>query len=424
MISRAPLSPAVPLGVLLLTACGVLACGDDAADLPGLSAGSIPGGASAAPGASGGPAGGFLSGGSLANPSAADPGVVDPAVVDPGLAAAGAAAEGAAPVAPQPGAAAPAPGAPAGGGDCSGAFARAPAPYAPNTSIVDWGGFIADERGLVFSAIPDTQQTQDTAAYPTLIIGSDTSGNLQTLYTLGENALVGPIFAVEGDVFFVSGLLSRTIMRMPRAGGDATPVIEERLWAGPAREGNTLYYAARPSVDSSAVFALDPATNTSTLLRDQGDTEIAAIAVDQGTLYWVETDGILAETDNTLFSMPVGGGTPRLVMTFPRDTALGSFRVLDQVAYGDTITDSFDIQIHRTPLGQPTQIAATSAGLPLVIADGKAYYNSSQGLTRNSLAFDAPSIVDGTAGKAIYAIAASATELWYALGPCIYRTTK
>ena len=406
MISRAPLSPTVLLGVFPLVACSILACGDDAAEIEGLS-GSIPG---SAPGSAVGVSGS----GGLLRPAPGAGGTGPASSEDEAAAVPG--AKPPVPMAPSAGAAS--------GADCSGAFALAPAPYAPNTSIEDWGGFIADERGLVFSAIPDTQQTQDTAAFRTLIIGSDTSGNLRTLYTLPEGALVGPIFAFGDDVFFVSGLLNRTIMRMPRGGGDATPVIEERLWAGPAREGNTLYYAARPSLGSSAVFALDPATNRSTLLSDQGDTEIAAIAVDRGTLYWVETDGILAETDNTLFSMPVGGGTPQVVMTFPRETALGSFRVVDEVAYGDTITDSFDIEIHRTPFGQPTQVAASSAGLPLVIADGKAYYNSSQGLTRNSLAFDAPSIVEGTAGRATYAIATSGTELWYALGACIFRTTK
>jgi hypothetical protein len=408
MISRAPLSSTVLLGILPLVACSITACGDDAVELPngGLSAGSIPGSAT-----------GVAGNGGL-------PGLGQGRAREPGAGGAGPASsveEAAVTGAPPPVPMAPPAGA---AGDCSGAFALAPAPYAPITSIEDWGGFIADERGLVFSAIPDTQQTQDTAAYRTLIIGSDTSGNLRTLYTLPEGALVGPIFAVGEDVFFVSGLLNRTIMRMPRGGGDATPVIEDRLWAGPARQGDTLYYAARPSFDSSAVYALDPATSTSTLLSDRGDTEIAAIAVDRGVLYWVETDGVLAETDNTLFSMPVGGGTPAVVMTFPRATALGSFRVVDQVAYGDTITASFDIEIHRTPLGQPTQVVASSAGLPLVISDGKAYYNSSQGLTINSLAFDAPSIVDGTAGRPTYAITTSATELWYALGPCIFRTAK
>src|SRR5688572_31769833 len=39
---------------------------------------------------------------------------------------------------------------------CAGAFTSIEAPYAPNTSIEDWGGFFADEQGLVFSALPDS----------------------------------------------------------------------------------------------------------------------------------------------------------------------------------------------------------------------------------------------------------------------------
>src|SRR6186713_2570702 len=31
---------------------------------------------------------------------------------------------------------------------CDGAFTSIEAPYAPNTSIQDWGGFVADEQGL------------------------------------------------------------------------------------------------------------------------------------------------------------------------------------------------------------------------------------------------------------------------------------
>src|SRR5688500_523135 len=73
----------------------------------------------------------------------------------------------------------------AGGGAprCDGAFAVVPAPYAPNTTTEEWGGFAVDERGAVFSAIADSSLTDDTSAYDTVIMAADLAGNLTTLHT-------------------------------------------------------------------------------------------------------------------------------------------------------------------------------------------------------------------------------------------------
>lgn len=313
------------------------------------------------------------------------------------------------------------------GAECSGEFARVMAPYAPNTTIEEWGGFMADERGLVFSVIEDTTQLSDAdETYPNLILSSDLDGNIETLANVGDS-FVGPIFPYGDDLYTVVGILNRDLVRLPRSGGDPVPVADHRLWAGPVSDGSKLYYAARPSFDSegsigdAAIYVFDPETQTSTLLSDQGETTINAIDIDDGTIYWVETAGLLSDEDYTLFSMPAAGGTPAVVMTLPNGTALGGFRVVNGVAFGNTLTESFSFEIHRTPLGGTPEVAEDDAGVPMAIAGDTIYYGSISGLTKNSLEFDDRSVIEGTRGESIYAIAVGPTDLWYALGPCIYR---
>lgn len=312
--------------------------------------------------------------------------------------------------------------------ECSGEFARVMDPYTPNTSIEEWGGFFADEQGLVFSVIQNAMSyaETDTEMYPQLILKSDLAGNMETLYT--SESMIGPIFVQGDDVYFVDGLLSRTIMRIPRAGGEAVSVTQNRLWAGPVESDGRFYYAARPSADmigtigAAGVYSLDPATGTSTLLADQGDTTISAIAVDSGTIYWIETGDILSDTEPyALWSLPAAGGTAELVMMLPNDTAIGTFRVVDGVAYGNTFSLSGDVEIHRTPLGGTPEVAEDSGGIPMLIAGDNIYYGARSGLTKNSLGFDSPSVIEGTSGKSIYSLAMGPTDLWYSIGPCIYR---
>src|SRR5688500_8295677 len=81
---------------------------------------------------------------------------------------------------------------------CDDAFAVVPSPYAPNTSLDEWGGFAVDERGAVFSAISDSSLTDDTSAYNPVIMASDLAGNLTTLYTDDGSSLFGK-FILRGD---------------------------------------------------------------------------------------------------------------------------------------------------------------------------------------------------------------------------------
>jgi hypothetical protein len=306
--------------------------------------------------------------------------------------------------------------------DCSGAFASLMPPYGANTAIEEWGGFWADERGLVFSAIPDPLAESYDSAMPTYMFTVDPSGSVQNIYTVPDGALIGAIFAEGDDVYFVEGLLNRRMMSMPRGGGSATALTDDRVWAGPVSDGSKLYYAARPEFSNSVIAVLDPAARVPEVLIDRGDIEIAAIAYDQGTLFWVEREDFLSEEDSAIYRMPVAGGSPELIMTVPADTALGNFRVVGDAAFASTITESYGIQIERIEFGGAIEVVADDGGLPMLIVGGSIYYGSlSGGLKKNSLAFDSPSVVQGSSGKAIAAIAAGPTDLWYAVGSCIFR---
>lgn len=155
--------------------------------------------------------------------------------------------------------------------ECTGEFARVMAPYTPNTSVEDWGGFFVDEQGLVFSVMQTAMSyaETDTEMYPQLILKSDLSGNMETLYTSED--LIGPIFVQGDDVYFVDGLFNRTIMRIPRAGGEAVTVTENRLWTGPVESGGLFYDAARPSFDISGT----PPAPASTAFRSERSAWIA-----------------------------------------------------------------------------------------------------------------------------------------------------
>ncbi|HEU5074154.1 MAG TPA: hypothetical protein VFU02_08275, partial [Polyangiaceae bacterium] len=307
--------------------------------------------------------------------------------------------------------------------DCEGAFTAIAAPYAANTSIEDWGGFVADEQGLVFTALPDTAQDSYDVNLPSLLLTSDLSGNVKTIYTFPDGAMPGPIFTFGDDLYFVEGLLSRSIMKIPRAGGNATLVSDAGLRTGPVSDGETLYYAARPTLDS-VIVALDVESGETQTLGERGNVEVVAIAVDGETLYFVETEDQLSEEEASLYSMPISGGDPELVMQLPYDTALGSFRVVDEVAFGSAITEDFSIAIDRIEFGEAPVRVEDEGGMPMVIVDDSIYYNAYDGLVRNSLAFDDPRVVSDGGGQGIYAIAVSDSAVWYAVRRCIYQAPR
>lgn len=307
--------------------------------------------------------------------------------------------------------------------DCAGAFTSIEAPYAPNTSIEDWGGFLADDQGLVFTAIPDTAHDSYDVTLPSLMLTADLSGNVNTVYTFSDGAMPGPIFAFGDAIYFVEGLLSRSIMKLPRTGGDATLVSDAGLRRGPVSDGETLYYAARPSLDS-VIVALDVASGETQTLAERGDVEVIAITVEGQTLYFVETKDQLSEEESSLYSMSVSGGAPELIMQLPYDTALGSFRVVDEVAYGSALTEDFSLAIDRTEFGEAPVRVEDEGGLPMVIATDSIYYNAFDGLVQNSLTFDDPRVISDGGGQGIYAIAVSDSSVWYAVRNCIYEAPR
>ena len=313
-----------------------------------------------------------------------------------------------------------------GGGapECDDAFAVVPLPYAPNTTLDEWGGFAVDERGAVFSAIPDSTLMEDTSAYNPVIMASDLAGNLTTLYTDDGSSLFGN-FILRGDsVYMLAGLIVPGIARLDRSGGVPVEVVEGSVFAGPILRGDFIYYAkAGPS--DAGIYRLDPETDESTLLIARED-EIDTLDLDGDTLYWIESDGLLADTDYRLFSMPEAGGTAELVQSLPRaELALGSFRVIDGVLFGSEITEDFDFVVTRTPIGEAPTIVEDFGGLPMVIADGFAYYGSSSGgVIKAPLSFENKTTIPGSDDRAIYSLAIGPDDLWYSELSCIFRTAK
>ncbi|MDQ2645903.1 MAG: DUF5050 domain-containing protein, partial [Myxococcota bacterium] len=212
---------------------------------------------------------------------------------------------------------------------CDDAFAKVPVPYTANTSIDEWGGFVVDERGAVFSGIADGALTDDASSYPATILSSDLEGKVTTLYTSDGSSLFGN-FILRGDsVYMLAGFLSPSIARLDRSGGTPVEVVDATIWAGPILREDSIYYATGGS--SRGLYRLDPETDTSTLLVAR-EEEIVTLDLDGDTLYWIESDGFLEETDYRLFSMPLAGGTPELEQSLPRaELALGNFRVIDGV---------------------------------------------------------------------------------------------
>lgn len=255
------------------------------------------------------------------------------------------------------------------------------------------------------------------------MVAADRSGNVQTIYSYPDTAMPGPIFAFGDDIYFVEGLLSRTIMKLPRAGGEATLVSDDGLRAGPVSDGAKLYYAARPTLDS-VIVALDIESGETETVAELGDVEVIAIAIDGDQLYFVTSADALSEEDSSLYSLPTSGGDAELVMQLPYDTALSSFRVVDEVGFGSAITEDFSIVINRIEFGETPIVVEDRGGMPMVIAGDKIYYNGFDGLVENSLDFDDPRVVSDGGGLGIYAIAVHDSSIWYAVRGCIYEAPR
>lgn len=308
--------------------------------------------------------------------------------------------------------------------NCDGAFAVIPTPYAPNTGLEEWGGFEVDERGAVFSVIPDSKLTEDTSDLPTLIMASDLSGNVTTLYTDDGSSLFGN-FILHGDaVYMLVGPVLPGIARMDRSGGAPVEIVEGSVVAGPILRGDAIYYAKAAFTDGG-IYRLDPDTDESTLLVARED-DIEALDLDADTLYWIESDGLLEETDYRLFKMPAAGGTPEMVQSLARGPlALGSFRVIDGVLFGSEITEDFDVVVTRTPIGSAPAVVDDFGGLPLVYGGGFAYYGAGGGgVIKAPLSFASKSTLAGSEDHSVYSIALGPSDLWYSELSCIFRTAK
>jgi hypothetical protein len=222
----------------------------------------------------------------------------------------------------------------------------------------------------------------------------------------------------------LAGLLAPGIARLDRSGGAPVEVVGGSVFAGPILRGDFIYYAKRGSTESG-IYRLDPETDASTLLIAR-EEEIATLDLDGDTLYWIESDGLLEDTDYRLFSMPSDGGAAELVQSLPRaELALGSFRIVDGVLFGSEITADFDIVVTRTPIGEAPAVVDDFGGLPMLIADGFAYYGSGTGgITKAPLSFESKTTIPGSEGRAIYSLAVGPDDLWYSELSCIFRTAK
>ena len=313
------------------------------------------------------------------------------------------------------------------GGDapnCDDAFAVVPVPYVPNTVLDEWGGFAVDERGAVFTAGPEPTLTEDPGSYPTVIMGSDLAGNLTTLYTDDGSSLFGNLILHGDGVYMLDGPIFPTIVRMDRSGGEPVEIVEETVFAGPILRGDFIYYATG-GISDPGIHRLDPETDASTLLAARED-EIVALDLDGNTLYWIESDGFLEETDYRLFSMPAEGGTAEMVQALPRaELALGNFRVIDDVLFGSEVTEDIDVVVTRTPIGEAPTIVEDNGGLAMEIADGFAYYGAgSGGVVKAPLSFASKTTIAGSEGRSIFSIAVGPDDLWYSEFSCIFRTAK
>lgn len=160
------------------------------------------------------------------------------------------------------------------------------------------------------------------------------------------------------------------------------------------------------------------------MIASGSELRVDGISIDGDDLYWVASEGGFSDVEPTVYRMPLAGGTPEVVTRLPRSMLLTNIAVADGAVYGSGITEDFDFQIHRAEFGEDHEVVADDA-YAFFIADGSAYYGTSDGLTRNSLAFDSPSVVPGTEGRVIRGAALSPTEFWYVYGDyCIGRVPR
>lgn len=68
-------------------------------------------------------------------------------------------------------------------------------------------------------------------------------------------------------------------------------------------------------------------------------------------------------------------------------------------------------------------MVAEDAGAPLLFVDDVAYYGP-VGVTKNSLEFDRPALIEGTSGVNVTAFAVGPDDVFYSDGPCIYRAPQ
>jgi hypothetical protein len=309
---------------------------------------------------------------------------------------------------------------------CSGEFARVEAPYGPNNSLSGWGGFAADEQGIVFSAFADTtlQAENDDTEYPQIVVAGDPSGNLKQIYSTTAGMISNVVIDAE-NVYFTVLIASSQLVSVPRAGGTPKVLVERGVRSGPLTDGKRLYYRGTTTdTFNDALFAIDKAGGAPTVLSDRGEKHLGSAAIEGGTLYFVDTEGFDAKNDDVLYTLEIATGKIAEMARLPPSTS-GAIDVANGVVYSSLISESFDIEIYRIEGGKAPVLTASDGGLPLVLADGFAYYPArSGGINKDSLALDNPTLLPTTSGKQIFALAAGPTDIWYAQHDCIYRAPK
>lgn len=306
---------------------------------------------------------------------------------------------------------------------CTDPFAKLEAPYSANNAGYDL--VVADAAGLVVSGIVDGRQLADPLSsrdYPDLIFTIDMQGTVATIWSGDTMPLA---LAVDAStVYFHSfGLSGGGILSVPRTGGTATVLVERDVHAGPVLVGGKLYYAGETASYDEAVFELDPATGTSTVLSDRGDMVVDAFTADDQAVYWTESDGTFSGADYPLYKLNLADRSVVQLGALSPDAGTDHLMLAGDTLFVGGIVD-ISYRVSRVvPGGAPVVVVSETTGA-IAFTQDTAYYGSRAGLVKTPLDFSVTTAVPGTSGKELSAVAVGPQYVWYAEFSCIYRMAR
>lgn len=215
------------------------------------------------------------------------------------------------------------------------------------------------------------------------------------------------------------------ILKVPRAGGAATTIYSGEVDSGTVSDGTSLFFIG-PSGGGAAVFKIAKTGGTPTLVVDRGNRNPNALRMSGGDLYWLEQDGPIATADYAVQKLANGATEPTLFATIPVSLTPNYVVIAgDKGVFADiSNTLSGHVDLYSVVTGAAPVRVAMAAGAPVVVSPaGLVYYNSTSGLMRSTPAFDNPTVVSGSSGRTVSAIAFGPTDVWYAdqATRCLYK---